>query len=85
MHVWVCLPWREPAPLDRLVKTANPVTVTIGGATVPASFAGLSPGFAVGLYQVNFVVPAGITAGNNVPVSVTVAGQTSPVVTIAVR
>ncbi len=73
------------APLDRLVRTLSPVTVSIGGVSVPASFAGLAPTFAVGLYQVNVVVPAGVSAGGSVPVTVTAAGQTSPTVTIAVR
>jgi uncharacterized protein (TIGR03437 family) len=45
----------------------------------------LAPGFAVGLYQVNVVVPAGVAAGDSVPVVVSVAGQSSPPVTISVR
>lgn len=47
-------------------------------------FAGLTPGFA-GLYQVNATVPAGVGAGAEVPVVLTVWGLPSPVVTIAVR
>jgi len=39
------------------------------------SFAGLAPGF-VGLWQVNVVVPAGLTQGDY-PLTVTVGGQTS--------
>ena len=73
------------APLDRLVNTLNPVSVQIGSVTVPATFAGLSPGFAVGLYQVNVVVPPGVAAGDNVPVVLSVAGQSSPAVTMVVR
>ncbi len=74
------------APLDRLVRTAEPVTVSIGGIPVePVVFAGLSPGFAVGLYQVNVVVPPGVARSNATPVTVSVAGQTSPPVTIAVQ
>ena len=73
------------APLDRILQTTNPVTVTLGGLSVPAAFAGLSPGFAVGLYQVNVVVPSGLTPGDQVPVAVSVAGQSSPAVTMAVR
>jgi uncharacterized protein (TIGR03437 family) len=43
-----------------------PVLVEIGGQFTKAvlSFSGLAPGFA-GLYQINFVVPAGLTAGDN--------------------
>jgi uncharacterized protein (TIGR03437 family) len=70
-----------PAPLT---DTVNPVTVTIGGKTAQVLFSGLTPGYA-GLYQVNAVVPSGITTGDAVPVVLGVAGQTSPAVTIAVR
>ena len=73
------------SPSDRLVRTVNPVTVTIGGVNAPVSFSGLAPGFAVGLYQVNVVVPAGVAAGSRVPLTVNIAGQTSPPVTIVVR
>jgi uncharacterized protein (TIGR03437 family) len=75
----------SPAPFSPLAWTVNPVTVTIGGVAAPApSFYGLTPGLA-GLYQVNVAVPAGIATGNAVPVTLSVAGQTSPPVTIAVR
>ena len=72
------------APAYPLSVTANPVSVTMGGREAQVLFAGLSPGFA-GLYQVNAVVPPGISPGNETPVSLTVAGQTSPPVTMAVR
>jgi len=75
----------SPAPFTPLAWTVNPVTVTIGGVAAPApSFHGLTPGLA-GLYQVNVAVPAGIATGDAVPVVLSVAGQTSPAVTIAVR
>ena len=75
----------SPAPTSPpLATTVNPVTVTIGGQVPAVAFSGLAPGFA-GLYQINVVVPSGITPGNAVPVVLTVAGQTSPAVTIAVR
>jgi uncharacterized protein (TIGR03437 family) len=75
----------SPAPSSPLAWTANPVTVTIGGVTAPApSFSGLTPTLA-GLYQVNVAVPAGIATGDAVPVTLSVAGQSSPPVTIAVR
>ena len=38
-----------------------------------------------GLYQINAVVPSGIVTGDAVPVVISVAGQTSPPVTMAVR
>jgi len=75
----------SPAPFSPLAWTVNPVTVTIGGVAAPApSFNGLTPGLA-GLYQVNVAVPAGIATGDAVPVTLSVAGQSSPAVTIAVR
>lgn len=43
-----------------LHTTQLPVTATAGGQSVNVLFAGLTPGFA-GLYQVNFIVPAGLT------------------------
>jgi uncharacterized protein (TIGR03437 family) len=75
----------SPAPITPpLSTTVNPVTVTIGGKSAQVAFSGLTPGFA-GLYQVNAVVPGGITTGDAVPVVLSVAGQTSPAVTMAVR
>jgi len=63
----------------------NPVTVTIGGQTTATPvYAGLTPGVA-GLYQINVAVPQGVAPGDNVPVSVTVAGQTSAQVFTSVR
>ena len=67
-----------------LSRTTNPVTVTIGGQNAAVAFAGLAPGF-VGLYQVNVSVPAGLNAGDSVPVVLSTSGQTSPPVTISVR
>ena len=75
----------QPAPSSTLAQTANPVTVTIGGVQAQVLFAGLTPGFA-GLYQVNAIVPPGLTTGNSVPVTITVAGQSSQAgVTMAVH
>ncbi len=72
------------APSSPPTMTVDTVTVTIGGVDAPVQFAGLAPGFA-GLYQVNAVVPAGVTPGNDVPVVLSVSGQTSPTVTMAVQ
>jgi uncharacterized protein (TIGR03437 family) len=80
------VPTGTPAPTDgTLTQTVNAVTVTIGGVSEAAEFAGLAPGYP-DLYQVNAVVPAGVQPGNSVPVVLTVAGQSSPaVVTIVVQ
>jgi uncharacterized protein (TIGR03437 family) len=65
-------------------STVSPVTATIGGLPATVNYAGVTPGFP-GLYQVNAVVPAGLPAGTPVPVVLTIAGQSSPPVTMAVR
>lgn len=77
------VPTGSPAPLTQLSRTVNQVNVTIGGLPANMLFAGLTPQF-VGLYQVNAVVPA-VQAGNQVPVVLTAAGQSSPAATIAVQ
>ncbi len=74
----------SPAPVKPPSNTAKMVTVTIGGKPAKSLFAGLTPNFA-GLYQVNVVVPSGITAGPNVSVELTVAGSSSPLVTIPIK
>jgi uncharacterized protein (TIGR03437 family) len=72
-------------PTDALYQTASPVTLTIGGVPVTPLFAGLTPGF-TGLYQINAIVPAGVTPDSRVPVVITVGGAyQSPTVTMAVK
>jgi uncharacterized protein (TIGR03437 family) len=74
-----------PASNSPLSWTTTTPTVTIGG--VPAAgldFYGLAPGFA-GLYQVNALVPPGLTPGSAVPVTISIGGVTSNTVTIAVQ
>jgi uncharacterized protein (TIGR03437 family) len=78
------VPAGTAAPLSSLTKATNPVTVTIGGQPAQVLFAGLTPGFS-GLYQINVVVPAGVSAGSSVPVLVTAAGVSSTAVTIAIQ
>jgi uncharacterized protein (TIGR03437 family) len=56
------------------VPSATPV-LTINGAQFPILFAGLTPGL-VGLYQLNFQVPAGLPAGN-ITIVVSQNGQPS--------
>ena len=72
------------ASLTQVSNTVNPVSVTIGGQNAQVFFGGLAPGFA-GLYQVNAVVPSGIAPASNVPLVLTVAGQSSAPVTIALQ
>jgi uncharacterized protein (TIGR03437 family) len=51
-------------------------TLTVGGQTAVVSYAGLAPTFA-GLYQINFTVPSGLTAGNQ-PIVLTIGGVATP-------
>jgi len=51
------------APADPLPKVPSDVAITIGGLTAPIAYAGLTPG-GVGLYQINFTVPAGAATGD---------------------
>jgi uncharacterized protein (TIGR03437 family) len=58
------------------------LTLNVGTAVnVPVAFAGLTPAL-VGLYQMNFQAPAGLSAGN-LNVTVTQGGQTSNPVILA--
>jgi uncharacterized protein (TIGR03437 family) len=71
------------APETPAAQTVNAVTVTIGGVAARVTFAGLAPG-STGRYQIKAVAPAGVAVGDAVPVQVTVAGQASAPVTIAI-
>jgi len=62
-------------------------TVTVGGVNAMLQYAGVAPGFA-GLYQVNAVIPSGVTPGSSVPVILIqngISSPTTPPVTIAVH
>ena len=71
------------------LQTISNVTVTFGGGfngratSVTPAFAGLTP-TAVGLYQINVVVPADTTLGPAVPVSVVSSGVQSNAVNLAI-
>ena len=78
-----------PAAANGQAATTSPlwevpgVSLTIGGQSARVDFAGVVPGYS-GLYQINATVPSGVH-GNALPVVLTVAGQPSPVVTMAVQ
>ncbi len=58
------IPAGQPAPANPpAIAKVTPV-VSINNVEAQVLFAGLAPGFA-GVYQVNFVVPAGLRAGRN--------------------
>jgi minor extracellular serine protease Vpr len=69
---------------DASAVTIQTPTVTIGGVQASTNFAGLAPGF-VGVYQVNALVPATITPGAAVSLSLSAGGMSSKTVTIAVQ
>ena len=71
-------------PADSTFTTVNQVSMTIGGMSAQVSWAGMSPQF-FGVYQLNVVVPQGLTPGPNVvQVQIGGASSTDPV-TIAVQ
>ena len=72
------------SPGSPLAMASSSVTVTIEGISAQVLYAGLAPGFA-GLYQVNVVVPSGVTTNAAAPLVITAAGQSSPPAPIAVQ
>jgi len=73
-----------PASGDPLYLTVQNPTVKVGDFDVQLQFSGLAPGSA-GQYQVNFQVPPGAPAGDDVPVKITMPGGASDTATIAIR
>jgi uncharacterized protein (TIGR03437 family) len=70
--------------VEELARTLNNVKITIGGIEATVLFSGLSRG-SVNLYQVNVVVPEGVTPGDQIDVQLEVAGQKGPPVTMALQ
>jgi len=75
------VPTGSPTPASPAAPTDLLPTVRIGGQLAEVRFAGLTPGF-IGLYQVNFIVPAGLLG--RVPVALEADGVSSNVVTLLV-
>jgi len=68
------------------IPATQAVSVLVGGLPAAVTYAGEAPGIVVGVLQINAVLPAGVTPGNSVPVTVTVGGVTSKSgVTVAVK
>jgi uncharacterized protein (TIGR03437 family) len=69
-----------------LKKPLLPVKVTIGGIEATLNYFGSAPDAVAGLFQVNAMMPAGVTPGPAVPVVLMVGDARSPDgVTIAVK
>jgi uncharacterized protein (TIGR03437 family) len=60
------------------------VTAVVNGTELATSYAGLAPGF-VGLYQVNIPIPATISPGSGILLTLKQGGQMSNTVTIALQ
>jgi uncharacterized protein (TIGR03437 family) len=73
-----------PGPSNTLSQTLTTPIVTIGGVGAVVSYSGLAPTL-VGVYQVNAIVPSGVSAGNAVPVVISIGKVASNTVTIAVQ
>jgi uncharacterized protein (TIGR03437 family) len=71
----------QPSPSNPPARTLSLPAVTVGSIPVNVTFSGLSPGW-IGVYQVNFVVPAGLSG--KVPVVLNISGAASNVVTMSV-
>jgi uncharacterized protein (TIGR03437 family) len=76
------VPQGETAPGPN--RTMNSVAVTIGGISAEVRSAGLSVSLP-GVYEVLVVIPAEIERSDEVSVVISVGGQLSPTVTMAVR
>lgn len=73
-------PSAEPLPRPQLQ-----VSVKIGGADATVQYAGGAPGLVAGLLQINAQIPDSITAGDAVPILVTIGtAQSQSQVTLAV-
>jgi uncharacterized protein (TIGR03437 family) len=72
------------ATLDFSSTTTTHVTVLLNGVSLPASFAGLSPG-SVGLFRVDVQIPDDSQTGDAIPLALVVGGATSNTVTIAIQ
>ncbi len=70
----------QPSPgSPNLARPTDPPKLTLNGAEVPVSFAGLMPTL-VGLYQVNFQVPANAPNGDLQLVVTQTGGQSNTTV-----
>lgn len=74
----------EGTDVGNAVPTLLTASVSIGGQNASVLYSGLTPHYP-GLYQINAIVPSGVATGNQVPVTISIGGQVSPVVTMAIH
>jgi uncharacterized protein (TIGR03437 family) len=74
----------DGAAANQMNNTAMPVTVTIGGKAATVTYAGLAEGW-VGLYQVNAMVPSGLTGSQAIVVTVGGTYSSPGGVTLAIQ
>ncbi len=74
----------QPAPLDALSYAKLPYSASVGGKDAQVLYLGLTP-TAIGLAQANILIPPDAPTGDDVVVFITIGGQISNTVTIAVR
>ena len=73
------------APFGQLPANVN-VEVTMGGLPCQTNYVGAAPSLISGAMQINAQVPAGVTPGANVPLTVTIGGVSAQTgVTLAVK
>ena len=72
----------QPASLTSLQQTTTPATAKVNSIPASVEFSGLTPGF-LGLYQVNIIVPQGVTDRGFL--DLTIGGLTAPSVNFPVR
>jgi uncharacterized protein (TIGR03437 family) len=70
-------------PSGGFAVTSLTPKLTVGGATATVTFSGI-PVDAVGLYQINFIVPAGLASGNGSMV-LSLGNYLSNTVTLPIR
>jgi len=71
----------QPAPSNPLSWAAIAPVITLGGANLTVSYAGLAPG-EIGVYQVNATAPSVVTEGLAIPLVINQGGAAT---TLSVR
>jgi uncharacterized protein (TIGR03437 family) len=67
---------RPPDP-DGLSRLELPVQATVGGLAAVVEYAGLAPGWTVGLQQINVKIPLECPTGPSVPIQIQAGAQTT--------